>query len=129
MAATGEPSVICRNRELTDRGRGIRFTVRRHGEAVPAFVVRFGGAVHAYLNRCAHRMLELDWNAGDFFDAFGMYLLCATHGARYAPVSGLCIGGPCARAGLVKLAVIEEDGDVCLEPEDDVHLIATDGMT
>jgi nitrite reductase/ring-hydroxylating ferredoxin subunit len=123
VAATGEPSVICRSRELIDRGRGIRFTVRRHGEAVPAFVVRFGGAVHAYLNRCAHRSLELDWNEGEFFDAFGEHLLCATHGARYAPASGVCVGGPCGGAGLVKLAVREQNGDVFLEPGDDIHLI------
>ena len=123
MVATGQRPVICRSRELVDRGRGIRFTVRRHGEAAPAFVIRFGGAVHAYLNRCAHRSRELDWNEGEFFDAFGEHLLCATHGARYAPASGTCVGGPCGGAGLVKLAVSEKNGDVLLEPGNDVHLI------
>ena len=123
MAATSEQSVICRSRELIERGRGIRFTVRRHGEAAPAFVIRFGGAVHAYLNRCRHRSLELDWNEGEFFDAFGEHLLCATHGARYAPASGTCVGGPCGGAGLVKLAVSEQNGDVLLEPGDDIQLI------
>lgn len=123
MAATDKQSVICRSRELTERGRGIRFTVRRHGVAASAFVIRFGGAVHAYLNRCAHRSLELDWSEGDFFDAFGEHLLCATHGARYAPASGTCVGGPCGGAGLVKLAVSEKNGDVFLEPGDDIHLM------
>jgi nitrite reductase/ring-hydroxylating ferredoxin subunit len=84
--------------------------------------------VHAYLNRCAHRSLELDWNEGDFFDAFGEHLLCATHGARYAPASGACVGGPCRGAGLVKLAVSEENGDVLLEPGDDVHLINSEAV-
>ncbi len=129
MAATGRRRVICRSRELIERGRGVRFMVSRRGEVVPAFVVRFNGEAHAYLNRCAHRMLELDWNAGDFFDAFGEHLLCATHGARYAPASGVCVGGPCGRAGLVKLAVTEEHGDVCLEPGDEVHLVASDALT
>ncbi|MHB8727466.1 MAG: Rieske (2Fe-2S) protein [Sulfuricaulis sp.] len=128
MAATGR-HVICRGRELVERGRGVRFKVLRHGVETPAFAIRFNGKVHAYLNRCAHRMLELDWNAGDFFDAFGEVLLCATHGARYAPASGVCVGGPCARAGLVKLAVIEDDADVCLEAVDEVHLVATDELT
>lgn len=122
MAARGRTQVICRSRELVERGRGVRFKVWRRGAVVPAFVIRFDGKVHAYLNQCAHRMLELDWIAGDFFDAFGEHLLCATHGARYAPASGVCVGGPCARAGLVKLAVSEENGDVCLEPADEVHL-------
>ncbi len=129
MAATGRRSVICRSRDLVERGRGVRFRVSRRGEVAPAFVVRFNGAVHAYLNRCAHRMLELDWNAGDFFDAFGEHLLCATHGARYAPASGTCVAGPCARAGLVKLDVTEENGDVCLEPGDEVHLVTSDALT
>ncbi|WP_096360502.1 Rieske (2Fe-2S) protein [Sulfuricaulis limicola] len=129
MAATGKPSIICRSRELVDRGRGIRFTVRRRGETTPAFVVRFDGAAHAYVNRCAHRSLELDWIEGDFFDAFGEHLLCATHGARYAPASGACVGGPCGGAGLVKLAVREENGDVLLEPGDDIHLIDPEAVT
>lgn len=128
MVAADKRSVICRSRELTERGRGIRFTVRRHGEAAPAFVVRFGGAVHAYLNRCAHRSLELDWNEGDFFDAFGEHLLCATHGARYAPTSGACVGGPCGGAGLVKLRIIEENGEVLLELGDDIHLVSSESV-
>lgn len=123
MVETGEWSVICRSRDLTERGRGVRFTVSRRGDVVPAFVIRFHGDVHAYLNRCAHRSLELDWIEGDFFDAFGEHLLCATHGARYAPASGACVGGPCGGAGLVKLAVTEINGDVLLKPGDDIHLM------
>ena len=32
------------------------------------FVVRFQGAPRAYLNRCAHVGIELDWQHGKFFD-------------------------------------------------------------
>ncbi|MCR4300261.1 MAG: Rieske 2Fe-2S domain-containing protein [Sulfuricaulis sp.] len=78
---------------MIERGRGLRFAVRRRGEVTPAFVIRFNGTAHAYLNRCAHRSLELDWVGGEFFDAFGEHLLCATHGARYIPASGACVGG------------------------------------
>jgi len=81
MVAAHGRRVICLSRELVERGHDVRFTVSRRGEAIPAFAVRFHGKVHAYLNRCAHRSLELDWNEGDFFDAFGEHLLCATHGA------------------------------------------------
>ena len=63
MAAAGQRSIICRSRELTERGRGFRFAVLRRGEMIPAFVVRFNGVVHGYLNRCAHRAQELDWPA------------------------------------------------------------------
>ncbi len=129
MVAAHGRCVICHSRELVERGRGVRFEISRHGEVVPAFAVRFDGKVHAYLNRCAHRSLELDWNEGDFFDAFGEHLICATHGARYAPTSGACVGGPCVRAGLVKLPVFEDDGDVCFEPGDDIHLMNSDAVT
>lgn len=123
MVAADKRSIICRSRELIERKRGVRFVVRRHGEVTPAFAVRFNGVAHAYLNRCAHRSLELDWVEGDFFDAFGAHLLCATHGARYAPASGACVGGPCGGAGLVKLPVFEENGEILLDFGDDIHLV------
>ncbi|HEY5682881.1 MAG TPA: Rieske (2Fe-2S) protein [Sulfuricaulis sp.] len=110
---------------MTERGRGFRFAVLRYGEEAPAFVIRFNGVAHGYLNRCAHRFLELDWNEGDFFDAFNEHLLCATHGARYVPATGTCVGGPCVGAGLVKLPVTEQNGEVLLEPVDDLHLVGS----
>ena len=129
MVAASGRRVICRGNELVERGRGVRFTVSQRGEIVPAFVIRFEGQVHGYVNRCAHRMLELDWIDGEYFDAFGEHLLCATHGARYAPASGMCVGGPCGGAGLVKLPVFEDNGDVCFEAEDDIHLLNSDEVT
>lgn len=125
MAEARQRSIICRSHELTERGRGFRFAVLRYGEEAPAFVIRFNGVAHGYLNRCAHRFLELDWNEGDFFDAFNEHLLCATHGARYVPATGTCVGGPCVGAGLVKLPVTEQNGEVLLEPVDDLHLVGS----
>ena len=123
MVTADKRPVICRSRELIERGRGVRFAVRRRGEVAPAFAIRFNGIAHAYLNRCAHRTLELDWVAGDFFDAFGEHLLCASHGARYVPANGACVGGPCGGAGLVKLPVFEENGEILLKSGDDIHLV------
>jgi len=126
MAAREGRRVICHSSELLNGGRGIRFQVRRYGEIAPAFAIRFDDKVYAYLNRCAHRALELDWAEGEFFDAFGEHLICAAHGARYAPASGACVGGPCHGAGLVKLTVTEENGHLCLEAGDDIHLAPSD---
>ena len=70
----------------------------------------YAGEVHAYLNRCAHVAMELDWQEGVFFDAAGRDLLCSTHGATYDTRSGRCVGGPCNRSPLVKLHVEERDG-------------------
>jgi nitrite reductase/ring-hydroxylating ferredoxin subunit len=104
--------LICASSALADSGRGVRFEVEYFGEPAPAFAIRYKGAVRAYLNRCAHVAMELDWQEGVFFDADGRDLLCATHGATYEASSGRCIGGPCNRTPLVKLRIEERDGMV-----------------
>ena len=90
----------------------MRFEVEYFGQNAPAFAVRYGGRVQAYLNRCAHVAMELDWQEGVFFDLSGHDLLCSSHGARYDPRSGRCTGGPCDRRGLLKLTIEERQGGV-----------------
>ena len=104
--------LICESSTLVDSGRGVRFEVEYFGRTTPAFAVRYGGRVHAYLNRCAHIAMELDWQEGVFFDHGGHDLLCSTHGATYDPRNGQCLGGPCNRTALVKLRVEERQGRV-----------------
>ncbi len=109
------PRVICASTDLVDAGPGVRFEASYRGEVAAAFAVRHAGWVHAYLNRCAHIAMELDWLPGAFFDAGGHDLICSTHGAVYSASSGKCLGGPCSGVPLVKLAVAERDGVVILE--------------
>ena len=109
--------LICASDELLEGGHGVRFTVNRHGVDEPAFAVRFRGQVHAYLNRCAHVPVEMDWQQGEFFDSSGLYLICATHGALYAPESGRCLGGRCNGKGLAAMSVTESDGSIFLIEE------------
>ena len=104
--------LICRSEALADSGRGVRFDVEYFGEAAPAFVIRYRGRVQAYLNRCSHVAMELDWQEGVFFDSEGRDLLCSTHGATYSASSGHCLGGPCSGTPLVKVRVEERDGNV-----------------
>ena len=106
---------ICASEELIEGGDGVRFDLEHQGETVPAFAVRYKGQVYAYLNRCGHIAMELDWKPGKFFDAEGEYLLCSTHGALYAPDSGACRGGPCRGTGLTRLRAFEENGRVLIE--------------
>lgn len=106
--------LICASADLREGGLGVRFEVNWAGQSTPAFVVRYNGHAVAYLNQCAHVPVELDFNAGDFFDDSGLYFVCATHGAMYAPESGLCIAGPCVGRRLHKLTVHERDGNVYL---------------
>jgi len=111
--AAGE-RLICTSAELVDGGHGARFEVDWHGCREPAFAVRFNGRVFAYLNRCGHVPAELDWNAGEFFDRARLYLICATHGALYDPVTGACLSGRCSGRGLQALVVTERGGNVFL---------------
>ena len=107
--------LICAGSDLVDGGDGMRFDIERKGATAPAFAIRHGGRVYAYLNRCGHIAMELDWKPGKFFDADGEYLICSTHGALYAPASGACRGGPCRGAKLVGLNVFEADGRVYMK--------------
>lgn len=101
--------LICASEALVDAGRGVRFEVQYFGQPMPAFAVRYRGRVHAYLNRCAHVAMELDWQEGVFFDGAGRDLLCSTHGATYDTQSGRCLGGPCNGSALLKLRIEERD--------------------
>ncbi len=104
--------LICASSALADSGTAVRFEIEYFGETAPAFAVRVEGKVHAYLNRCAHMPMELDWRPGEVFDADGRDLICSTHGATYAAASGQCLGGPCGGTPLVPLRVEERAGNV-----------------
>ncbi|GAA6141773.1 Rieske 2Fe-2S domain-containing protein [Hydrogenophaga sp. 5NK40-0174] len=109
--APDDPRIaLCRSADLVNSGRAVGFDVMYGGQTCRAFAIRYEGKVYAYLNRCSHVAMELDWQPDRFFDDTGKWLLCATHGARYRPDSGECTGGPC-RGGLVQIALIET-GDV-----------------
>lgn len=106
---------VCSSDSLLERGEGVRFEVQAPegpGTPLPAFVIRHGGRVHAYLNQCAHVPVELDWQPGRFLDDQGEYLICATHGATYRPHDGVCVAGPCRGRRLQALDCDEHSGDV-----------------
>ena len=102
---------LCNSADLVDGGEAVPFDVLYAGQTCRAFAVRWHGHPHAYLNRCAHVPMEMDWQPNRFFDDSGQWLLCSTHGAAYRPDTGACAGGPC-RGGLVKIALAERDGVV-----------------
>lgn len=107
---------------LEESGKGLRFDVKdRDGKVLPAFVVRYDSQFFGYLNQCGHIAMQLDYMPGEFFSDEGQTLMCATHGAEYAPDTGACLGGPCFGVGLQPLLIVEEEGDLFLEsPELDV---------
>ncbi|MFM8625291.1 MAG: Rieske (2Fe-2S) protein [Betaproteobacteria bacterium] len=110
------PVALCHSADLVDGGRAVSFDLVYGGQTCRAFAVRFDGQVHAYLNRCTHVAMELDWQPDRFFDGSGRWLLCASHGASYHPDTGACAGGPC-RGGLVRIALSEARGVVFWHPD------------
>jgi nitrite reductase/ring-hydroxylating ferredoxin subunit len=109
----GDPSLhpLCNSRDLADGEAAVPFDVMYAGQTCRAFAIRYRGQAHAYLNRCAHVAMEMDWQPNRFFDDSGRWLLCATHGAVYEPDTGACKGGPC-KGGLIKIELVEHSGVV-----------------
>lgn len=102
---------LCRSGDLVEGELAVPFDVNYAGQSCRAFAVRFRGVPHAYLNRCTHVAMELDWLPNRVFDETGQWLLCASHGAAYLPDSGHCAAGPCHGA-LVKIELSENNGVV-----------------
>ena len=106
---------LCASGELAEGGLAVPFDVVIEGEHCRAFAIRFEGRAHAYLNRCTHVAMELDWQPNRFFDDTGQWLLCASHGVVYAPDTGEGVAGPC-QGGLLKIELTEADGVVWWHP-------------
>jgi len=117
---TSQKLYLCRSAALQDSSLAVPFEVRYLGRDSAAFAVRYQGRVHAYLNRCGHLPMEMDYQPNQFFDQTGDWLICATHGATYEPQTGRCRMGPC-RGGLVKIEVSEADGTVYWHTSNDIQ--------
>lgn len=104
---------------LEEGGKGLRFLVKDHsGESLPAFAICYDGQVYAYLNKCGHIAVQLDYMPGEFFSDDGQTIMCSTHGAEYAPDTGACLGGPCYGIGLEPLKIEVCEGQIFLQHAD-----------
>lgn len=112
---------LCASADLQEAGRAIVFPVLQYGRDATAFALRFGGRVVAYLNRCVHVPVEMDWQPGEFLDADRRFIICSIHGAMYDPGHGGCVGGPCGRGRLTRVDVAERDGWVYWYPSRDIQ--------
>lgn len=117
-------SLICRASDLESAGKAFRFQVQcaeiqsfpginaDPEDYLAAFVVKFGDDYFAYLNRCAHIPMELDWNPGEVFDEDQRYIVCSTHYAVYEPKTGECLQGPCPKGAFLHQLPITIHNDV-----------------
>jgi nitrite reductase/ring-hydroxylating ferredoxin subunit len=93
-------------------GESKKFTLRRGQRDLEALLVNFEGRHFAYINRCPHTGITLDWVNNQFFSSDGRYLMCATHGAVFEPPSGECIWGPCLGLSLQSVPIEIEEGRI-----------------
>lgn len=81
-------------------------------------VFQYRNSIHAYVNRCPHIGTPLDLVSGKIFSRDGQELICATHGARFLPSTGLCIAGPCQGRSLQALSIKLAGSEVVLARPD-----------
>jgi nitrite reductase/ring-hydroxylating ferredoxin subunit len=117
---------LCASAELAERGRAFGWAVLEHGRPQRAFVLRIDGQARAYLNRCLHVPVEMDWMPGEFLDSERRTIICSIHGAAYDPAHGQCVGGPCGRGRLTPVPVAEEGGQVYWYPSKDLRPVPVD---
>jgi len=87
-----------------------KFLLPTPGMPTEAFVVNFRGELYAWVNRCRHVPMTMDWVENRFLDAEGAHVVCATHGGRYRPDTGECVAGPPFGRRLIRVP-LRREGD------------------
>lgn len=98
---------VCQANDLKD-GSAIEFTL----DGTACFAFKLNVLVAAYVNRCPHLGIELNWMPQRFFDIERTFIQCSTHGALFTPDRGTCIAGPCQGDSLSPLECVVRDGAV-----------------
>lgn len=102
---------LCAEADLADPGaRGFVLQIKEaffHG-----FVVRKDGQVAGYVDRCPHAGFPLAIELDRYLSRDGDLILCSWHGAVFEPLTGQCVGGPCAGARLTPWPIEVRDGMV-----------------
>jgi len=80
-------------------GESMKFMMPIRDADEECFLINFAGKFYAYVNRCRHVPMAMDWVDNQFFAEEGRYLMCQTHNAYYEPASGECIAGPPTACG------------------------------
>lgn len=100
---------LCAEADLDDPGS--RSFVLQIGDAFfHGFVVRKGGEIAGYVDRCPHQGFPLAIELDRYLTSDGALILCGWHGAVFEPLSGECVGGPCAGGRLTPWPVQASGG-------------------
>jgi nitrite reductase/ring-hydroxylating ferredoxin subunit len=102
---------ILESDELAD-GESKTFALVDGEERHPCFVVRWRGDLQAFVNRCRHIPMTMDWVENQFLTEDGEFILCPTHGALFQPDTGACVGGPAYGKALFRVPLVNRDEKV-----------------
>lgn len=91
-------------------GAARNFVVQMRAGRFHGFVVRRGGQVFGYVDRCPHMGLPLARTLDDYLTPDGARIACGWHGALFEVADGLCTAGPCHGQRLTPWPVAAVDG-------------------
>ena len=109
MCVQPETRHLCRLDEIPDGG-GLEVQANE----TRYVLLRRGGEVWAYLNRCPHFSIPLDYEPGVFCTYDSSLLMCAHHSAMFRFEDGHCIDGPCQGAALTAVDIVVSGQDITL---------------
>ncbi len=120
---------ICRASMVPD-GQAVGYTLMRKdetgaGQPWPIIITRKGNNFYGFENACPHQGTRLDTYPNEFMDEDDNVLVCGKHRARFDLDSGHCFIGPCQGRDLTPIALIVDDGDLCISG---IDLADEDGM-
>jgi nitrite reductase/ring-hydroxylating ferredoxin subunit len=78
-------------------------------------LVKRGGEVFIYDNRCPHTGETLDPMGGSVVTLGGLTLACQRHAAEFISETGECVAGPCIGEHLVAVPFTLTNGDIYLD--------------
>jgi nitrite reductase/ring-hydroxylating ferredoxin subunit len=111
LTSTRAGIALCRLDDIADPGAR-NIVVEIGGRRFFGFVVRHGGELHGYVDRCPHQGLPLAQVLDDYLTPDGGLIACSWHGALFRPGDGACVGGPCIGARLAPWPVTVAGGMV-----------------
>ncbi len=100
---------LCKTEDIADPGSRA-FEIGEGHQQKSLFVVHKDGQFTAYLNRCPHTGVNLDWQEHQFLNMDNLYIQCSTHDALFEIDSGKCIAGPCVGDALDPVKLMIRDG-------------------
>ena len=107
------PQFLCRQVELPEGGSlRVRFDGDTHGHGM--CLIRRDGQIYAYLNRCPHQQMPMDYLPGQFLDQTGTHIICSMHGASFQIETGHCLAGPCQGESLHPVKTHQTNGEIWL---------------